>query len=140
MDSNPNSPSLNMSLNRKSGTQLALALTVLALILSANSIINQSWVSANAEDDGISVESNFGLTELNAEACVSENCTTLSETYADLYSDCRDDLKSEFSNPTSSQIEESCGEIEEFHNAGFIAKIMLAISCVILVLSCLKKT
>jgi len=132
MDSNPNSPSLNMSLNRKSGTQLALALTVLALILSANSIINQSWVSTNAEDDGISVESNFGLTELNAEACVGENCTTLSETYADLYSDCRDDLKSEFNNPTSSQIEESCGEIEEFHNAGFIAKIMLAISCVVL--------
>lgn len=132
MDPNPNSPSSNMSLNRKSGTQLALALTVLSLILSANSIINQSWVSANAEDDGISVESDFGLTELNAEACVSEDCTTLSETYADLYSDCRDDLKSEFTNPTSSQIEESCGEIEEFHNAGFIAKIMLVISCVVL--------
>ena len=40
-------------------------------------------------------------------------------------------MKSEFTNPTSSQIKEF-GEIEEFHNAGFIAKIMLVISCIVL--------
>ena len=68
----PQASGQNMSLNRKSGTQLALALTVLALILSANSIINQSWLEDSAEVDTtgtgvgvdikVSMEMDSGLT------------------------------------------------------------------------------
>lgn len=135
----PQGSGQNMSLNRKSGTQLALALTVLALILSANSIINQSWLHNSAEldttgiglgVDSVSMEMDSGLTGYNIETCLDDNCTSEYETYANLYTNCSKPLKDAEFNSTA--IEEACGATKDMHNAGFVAKIMLGTSIVVL--------
>ena len=136
----PQASGQNMSLNRKSGTQLALALTVLALILSANSIINQSWLEDSAEVDTtgtgvgvdikVSMEMDSGLTGYAIETCLDDNCTSEYETYANLYTNCTKPLKDAEANSTL--IEEICGDVKEMHNAGFVAKIMLGVSIAVL--------
>ena len=100
----------------KSGTQFALALTVLALVLSANSIINDSWIIAESEIGVVTTESNGGLSDFTLEACIAQDCDTTTDTWADAYSDCKKDMKG----ASSSDIEKTCGDLKDMHNAGYI--------------------
>ncbi|MEL0100287.1 MAG: hypothetical protein VW862_01130, partial [Euryarchaeota archaeon] len=140
-DSAPVNSGFNMSLNRKSGTQLALALTVLALILSANSIINESWLTESTQTDvdlGVGLvsaesETNQGLKSMNVEACVGGNCETTSESYSQMYTNCSKALDLATNNNTPDDLlEETCGSIKDMHNAGYVTTILLGISAVVL--------
>ncbi len=140
-DSAPVNSGFNMSLNRKSGTQLALALTVLALILSANSIINESWLTESTQTDvdlGVGLvsaesETNQGLKGMNVEACVGGNCETTSESYSQMYTNCSKALDLATNNNTPNDLlEETCGSIKDMHNAGYVTTILLGISAVVL--------
>ena len=142
-DSTPVNSGLNMSLNRKSGTQLALALTVLALVLSANSIINESWLNQSVEtelDLGVGVgtvtveaETNQGLKSMNVESCVDGNCETTTESYSQMYTNCSKALDLATNNDTSNELlEETCGSIKDMHNAGYVTTILLGVSAVLL--------
>ena len=140
-DSAPVNSGFNMSLNRKSGTQLALALTVLALILSANSIINESWLTESTQTDvdlGVGLvsaesETNQGLKGMNVEACVGGNCETTSESYSQMYTNCSKALDLATNNNTPNDLlEETCGSIKDMHNAGYVTTILLGVSAVVL--------
>ena len=50
----------SVTVDRKSGAQLALALTVFALVLTTNAIINESWLTQTSGEELIKTE-NFGL-------------------------------------------------------------------------------
>ena len=45
-----------VTMERNSGSQIALALTVFALVLASNSIINESWLTNSLELGDKSVE------------------------------------------------------------------------------------
>jgi hypothetical protein len=47
------SPAPAATVDRNVGAQLALALTVFALVLASNSIINESWLTQSSELNGI---------------------------------------------------------------------------------------
>ena len=116
-------PAPRVTINRNPGAQLALALTVFALVLASNSIINQSWLNYSDSGDN-SIEYDYGLTDINVEICEGSNCETEQETYSDLYDDCKDSKDDE--------IEEYCSEVKDFHNAGYLATVFLIIGSVAL--------
>ena len=118
-----------VTVERKSGSQIALALSVFALVLASNSIINESWLSNSDESDDISVESDIGLSEFSVEICDGATCESESENLGDLYEECIDNLGE---GANASVKEEACGEIADLHNAGYVATIMLVISGLIL--------
>ena len=66
-DTNAGAPAPPVTVERKSGSQIALALTVLALVLTTNSIINEKWMtqSQNQSTDfaQLEYEQEFGLFE-----------------------------------------------------------------------------
>ena len=117
-----------VTMERNSGSQIALALTVFALVLASNSIINESWLTNSLELGDQSVESDLGLREFSAEVCSGGVCEADSESLEKIYDDC---IKSQ-EGATSSQKEEQCGEYADWHNAGYVATIMLIISGIIL--------
>ena len=118
-------PAPAVTLGRNSGSQIALALTVFALVLAANSIINESWLTDSAESELGSIESELGLRETNVELCLGEECETNSETFADSYKECIDTIEELGGN--SSAKDEACGTLAEYHNAGYVATIMLVV-------------
>jgi hypothetical protein len=129
-------PAPTVSISRNSGAQLALALTVFALVLASNSIINESWLSQSAEVDGTVATADMGLSELVAEACVGTQCETETEELGTLYEDCKDSMDG----AKTSEIEEACGKWKDYHNAGFIATIMLIFSSVVLFVGTIMQT
>ena len=57
-------PAPAVTVDRKPGSQIGLALTVLALVLASNSIINESWLTDSQDTDGDdSVTVDYSLTE-----------------------------------------------------------------------------
>ena len=46
---------------------MALALTVFALVLASNSIINESWLTASQEVGDVELTADYGLTEVTIE-------------------------------------------------------------------------
>ena len=62
-------PAPTVTIERNSGSQIALALTVFALVLGANSVINESWLTNSSESEGISSEGDLGLSEFSVEIC-----------------------------------------------------------------------
>ena len=121
-------PAPAVTLERNSGSQIALALTVFALVLVSNSIINDSWLTNSNEIGGTSIDVNIGLSEFTLESCADESCETHVEEYAALYSNCTDAMEG----ASSSDKEEACGELADFHNAGYVATIMLVIAGIML--------
>ena len=117
-----------VTMERNSGSQIALALTVFALVLASNSIINESWLTNSLELGDQSVESDLGLREFSAEVCSGGVCEADSESLEKIYDDCIESQEG----ATSSQKEEQCGEYADWHNAGYVATIMLIISGIIL--------
>ena len=105
-----------VTLERKSGSQIALALTVFALVLASNSIINESWLTTSTETGDTIIQSDIGLHEISAEACSGDLCESESESLATLYDDCKGD----------------CDEITDWYNAGNVATIMLILASIIL--------
>ena len=129
-------PAPTVSISRNSGAQLALALTVFALVLASNSIINESWLNFNGESDDLVATADIGLSEISGETCDDFLCETETEELGTLYEDCRDSMDG----AKSSEIEEVCGEWKDYHNAGFIATIMLIISSVVLFVGTIMQT
>ena len=129
-------PAPTVSISRNPGAQLALALTVFALVLASNSIINESWLNSNVEADGTVATADIGLSEITAEACVGTQCDTETEKLGTLYNDCKDSLDG----AKTSEIEEACGEWKDYHNAGYVATIMLIISSVVLFVGTILQT
>ncbi len=117
-----------VTMERNSGSQIALALTVFALVLASNSIINESWLTLSAESESQSIESDLGLRELSAEVCTGSFCESESKSLEEIYDECIDDQE----NASSSQKEEYCGEYGDWESAGNVATIMLIISGIIL--------
>ena len=131
-------PAPAVTLERKSGSQIALALTVFALVLASNSIINESWLTntLDGEDSDTQAENetsaniDIALREFAVESCVGEECETHVEEYKSLYSNCTDMMKEADANKSAT--EEACGDFADFYNAGFVATIMLVIAGVLL--------
>jgi len=121
-------PAPAVTLERNSGSQIALALTVFALVLVSNSIINDSWLTISSESGDISASVNYGLSEATLESCVDESCETNVKEYASEYENCTDAMEG----ASSSDKEEACGELADFHNAGYVATIMLVIAGIML--------
>ena len=117
-----------VTMERNSGSQIALALTVFALVLASNSIINESWLTESNESNGQSIESDLGLRELSAEVCVGGICESDSESLGEIYDSCIDSQKG----ANSSEKEDACGDYADMHNAGYVATIMLTLSGIIL--------
>ena len=129
-------PAPTVSISRNSGAQLALALTVFALVLASNSIINESWLNFNGESDDLVATADIGLSEISGETCDDFLCETETEELGTLYEDCRDSMDG----AKSSEIEEVCGEWKDYHNAGYVATIMLIISSVVLFVGTILQT
>lgn len=129
-------PAPTVSISRNPGAQLALALTVFALVLASNSIINESWLSLNAEADDTVASADIGLSEINAELCIGTQCESETEDLGDRYDDCKDAL----SGAKSSEVEEACGDYKHYHNAGFVTMIMLIFSSVVLFAATIMQT
>jgi len=125
-----------VSISRNPGAQLALVLTVFALVLASNSIINESWLSLNAEADDTVAPADIGLSEINAEPCIGTQCESETEDLGDRYDDCKDAL----SGAKSSEVEEACGDYKHYHNAGFVTMIMLIFSSVVLFAATIMQT
>ena len=47
-------PAPAVTIERNPGSQIALALTVFALVMASNSIINDSWLTDSTESEGVS--------------------------------------------------------------------------------------
>lgn len=122
------SPAPAAIVDRNPGAQLALALTVFALVLASNSIINESWLTTTVESNGNTTTADFGLTEINGETCMGDVCETQVEEYRSSYEDCTKLMEG----ATNSEKDETCGDIGDFHNAGFVATIMLIVGSIIL--------
>ena len=116
-----------VTVERKSGSQIALALTVFALVLASNSIINESWCRF-VESGENSVESDLGLSEISVDICDGDLCESESENLGDLYEECIDSL----GEGANASVKEADGEIADCDNAGYVATIMLVISGLIL--------
>ena len=126
--SSTTSPAPAATVDRNPGAQLALALTVFALVLASNSIINESWLTTTVESDGNTATFDFGLTEINGEICTGGACEAQIEEYSSSYENCTKLME----NATNSEKDEACGDIGDFHNAGFVATIMLIVGSIIL--------
>ena len=118
-------PASAVTVNRKSGAQLALALTVFALVLASNSIINESWLTATQEVGDVSFTGDYSLTEITAENTATGDIE--SESYESLYDDCKD-LEGE-------EIEAICADRKDRHDAGYVAIIMLIVSSILLLVA-----
>ena len=116
-------PASAVTVNRKSGAQLALALTVFALVLASNSIINESWLTATQEVEDVSGD--YSLTEITVENTATGDIE--SESYESLYDDCKD-LEGE-------EIEAICADRKDMHDAGYVAIIMLIVSSILLLVA-----
>lgn len=114
-------PASAVTVNRKSGAQLALALTVFALVLASNSIINESWLTTTQEVGDVSFTGDYSLTELATSNSVNDDVE--SETYESLYDDCKD---AGFGD---------CEDPGDFHDAGYVAIIMLIVSSILLLVA-----
>ncbi len=119
-----------VTMKRNPGSQIALALTVFALVLASNSIINESWLKNSIESDGQTIESDMGLSEISVEVCDGADCETDSKSLEDYYDDCM--AAGDFFDLTKSQKEEACGDNADMHNAGYVATIMLIFAGIIL--------
>ncbi len=117
-----------VTMERNPGSQIALALTVFALVLASNSIINESWLTNSIELEGQTIESDLALREFSAEVCSGGLCESDSESLEKIYDDC---IESE-EGSSSSEKEEQCGTYGDWYNAGYVATIMLIISGIIL--------
>ena len=117
-----------VTMERNPGSQIALALTVFALVLASNSIINESWLTNSIELEGQTIESDLALREFSAEVCSGGLCESDSESLEKIYDDC---IESE-EGASSSEKEEQCGTYGDWYNAGYVATIMLIISGIIL--------
>tara|TARA_B100000676_G_C18069123_1_gene843093 strand:- start:604 stop:2550 length:1947 start_codon:yes stop_codon:yes gene_type:complete len=117
-----------VTMERNPGSQIALALTVFALVLASNSIINESWLTNSIESGDQAIKSDLSLGEFSAEVCSEGLCESDSESLEKIYDDCIDSQKG----ASSSQKEEVCGTYGDWYNAGYVATIMLIISGVIL--------
>ena len=116
---------LTATLERNVSAQIALAFTVLALVLASNSIINDDWLNgrADAENSGevdfiqdLKIDNKVSLTGITSEICINGDCDSDSDDFKFKFENCGDD----------------CTPVEEFQNAGFITIIMLSISAAIL--------
>ena len=114
-------PASAVTVNRKSGAQLALALTVFALVLASNSIINESWLTTTQELGDDSIIGDYSLTEITAENTATGEIE--SESYESLYDDCKD---AGFGD---------CEDPGDFHDAGYVAIIMLIVSSILLLVA-----
>ena len=118
-------PAPAVTVNRKSGAQMALALTVFALVLAANSIVNESWLTASQEIGGDEINADYSLTEITlANTATGEEEV---ESYESVYDDCKD-IEDE-------EVEEECAKWKDYHNAGYVAIILLIVSSVILLVA-----
>lgn len=115
-------PESAVTVSRKPGAQLALAMTVFALVLASNSIINDSWLTTSQEVNDSEIVADYSLTELSAQVTGSEDIET--ESYASLYDECKD--------LDGAESKEACAKIKDFHDAGFVAIAMLILSAIIL--------
>ena len=133
-------PAPAVTIKRNPGSQIALALTVFALVMASNSIINDSWLTESNESGHRSNESEIGtsqsdmsLSELTLEVCIDGECESETENLGDLYDDCMKTMKEIGAN--ASQKEEACGDFADYHNAGFVATIMLIVGSISLLVA-----
>jgi len=141
-------PAPAVTIERNPGSQIALALTVFSLVLASNSIINDSWLTESNEsvvnlseltgDNSsepyiVTLQSDTSLSELSVETCIDEECESDSENLGDLYDDCMKTMKEFGAN--ASQKEEACGDFADYHNAGFVATIMLIVGSISLLVA-----
>ncbi len=129
-ESFPNSPIPAVSIDRKSGAQFALALTVIALVMTTNSMLNESWLtdSAKVEIEGTEydVTVDVGLTETSQNLCIGDECQVTITEHAQTYTNCTE----EFAAFEGTQ--QICGTFAETANAGFVAIVILVFASVIL--------
>ena len=64
---------------------MALALTVFALVLASNSIINESWLTASQEIGGDEIDADYSLTEITLENTATGEEEV--ESYEDMFED-----------------------------------------------------
>ena len=136
-------PAPAVTIERNPGSQIALALTVFALVMASNSIINDSWLtesnefnlgaSESNESEIGTLQSDMSLSELTREVCIDGECESETENFGDLYDDCMKTMKEFGAN--ASQKEEACGDFADYHNAGFVATIMLIVGSVSLLVA-----
>ena len=86
-------PAPAVTIKRNSGSQIALALTVFALVMASNSIINDSWLTASNESEFGTSKSDMSLSELTLEVCIDGECESETENLGDLYDDCMKTMK-----------------------------------------------
>lgn len=118
---------------RNPGSQIALALTVFALVLASNAIINDSWLTDSIESGDDSAVSDLSLTELSTEICIDGVCNSTSDNLGERYDECMKQMKEFGAN--ASQKDEVCGDFAEYHNAGYVATIMLIIGSISLLVA-----
>ena len=117
-------PAPAVTVERKSGSQIGLALTVLALVLASNSIYNESWLTTSQEIAGDEINGDYSLTEVTfTNTATGEE---EAESYESVYNDCKD--------LEGKEVEEDCAKVKDYHNAGFVAIILLIVSSVILLI------
>ena len=121
-------PAPAVTIERNPGSQIALALTVFALVMASNSIINDSWLTNSSESDTGSSQSDLSLSELKLETCVDGECESDTESLGELYEDCMKTMEDLGAN--ASQKDEACGDFADYHNAGFVATIMLVLGSI----------
>ena len=123
--------SASVIVERKSGSQIGLALTVLALVLASNSIINESWLTQSDTVGDNTVTADISLSESSIEICDGNDCEKETEDLDSAYDDCMDMME----DASSSDKDEACGDIAKFHNSGLVATILLIIASVLLFVS-----
>jgi len=126
-------PAPAVTIKRNPGSQIALALTVFALVMASNSIINDSWLTDSTESEGDSIVIDYGLHDATVEICIDGVCNSTSENYGDAYDDCIEREKD--SGADASERDKACGDSADFHNAGFVATIMLIVGSVSLLVA-----
>ena len=78
-------------------------------------------------------QSDMSLSELTLEVCIDGECESETENLGDLYDDCMKTMKEIGAN--ASLKEEACGDFADYHNAGFVATIMLIVGSVSLLVA-----
>ena len=123
-----------VSVENKSGAQLALALTVFALVLASNSIINDSWLTKTGEVETQTINSDLGLTQLTTENCIGDDCSTEVQEFDSTYSNCTEfyDESAMSAEEKEDGKEENCSVFSKYYNAGLVAIIMLIVSSTLL--------
>ena len=126
-------PAPAVTIERNPGSQIALALTVFALVMASNSIINDSWLTESSDSEAISSQSDLSLSELSIEECIDGECESNTENLGDLYNECIK-LQKDFG-ANASQQDEACGDYADYHNAGYVATIMLIVGSISLLVA-----